>query len=123
MQIYDEFFARPASKWSQLSSLWLNKAILKNYISLTNVDPSTIDILEIGTGKGNIVTATQDLKFRSYTGVEPNLKLAEYCRKSFGVKIYEDSLPSLNCFTPNQFDTTVAVHVLEHSLNPQDAHE
>ena len=123
MQVYDEFFDRPTSRWARVSSSWLNRAVLENFVKLSMLDPKRLDLLEIGTGKGYIAEASKHLNFRSYTGIEPNNKMAKHSREAFHVEIFEELLPNLLSIDSCAFDTTVAVHVLEHSLNPQEAHE
>jgi SAM-dependent methyltransferase len=123
MPIYDEFFDRPISRWGNASSHWSNTSILKNFLRITKANPERLDLLEIGCGRGYIGLASKALGFRSFTGVEPNRRLAQYCRELLDVDIHEELLPHLKSLADDSFDLVMSAHVLEHAMNPMEARE
>ncbi len=123
MPIYDEFIDRPLSRWGRASSQWSNTSILKNFLRVTKANPQTLDLLEIGCGRGYIGLASKALNFRSFTGIEPNHRLAQYCRELLNATIHEELLPHLHSLANDSFDVVMSAHVLEHAMNPMEARE
>jgi SAM-dependent methyltransferase len=123
MPVYDEFMDRPLSRWGKASSQWSNSTILRNFLRTTKVDSKGIDLLEIGCGRGYIGLASRTFGFRSFTGIEPNHKLAEYCRELLGATIHEELLPHLTSLPDDSFDLVMSAHVIEHAMNPMEARE
>ena len=123
MPVYDEFMDRPLSRWGKASSQWSNSAILKNFLRQTRGSARDIDLLEISCGRGYVGLASRELGFRSYTGVEPNQKLAQYSRELLGATIHEELLPHLTSLRNESFDLVMSAHVIEHATNPYEARD
>ena len=93
-------------------------------IRVGNFAPGKSNILEIGSGAGNLAAEILKLGFHSYTAIEPNAKLADRTRKIFpGANVIEMSLPQVPHGLENNFDVIVCVHVIEHALNGYEARE
>ncbi len=123
MPVYDEFMDRPLSRWGKASSQWSNSAVLRNFLRRTTGRPRDINLLEIGCGRGYVGLASRELGFRSYTGVEPNQKLAQYSRELLGATIHEELLPHLTSLGDESFDLVMSAHVIEHATNPYEARD
>lgn len=121
MAPYGEFLAR--SEWSGSNKLqqWIARSTLKEFLKKSKLDPKTTDILEIGSGVGRGGVAAQALGLKTYEGVEPTRKLAEFSRRTRQLKIVDASLPHLECYSDESFDAVFSIHVLEHADGPEDA--
>jgi SAM-dependent methyltransferase len=120
--VYDEYLQR--SLWAPSEPLhnWLTKRILSNFIRQTNLNPKSTNLLEIGAGTGRGALASSILNFRSYTGVEPTKKLANFLRTKRNLRIIEEYLPSLTSIKDSEFDAVFSIHVLEHASSHKEAY-
>jgi SAM-dependent methyltransferase len=121
---YDEFLSRNSWKFGDPLQRWVSKRIAKEMIRVGNVVPAKSNILEVGSGAGNLAAEIRKIGFQSYTAIEPNAKLAERTRVIFpGSNVIEMSLPQVPQGLKNNFDVIVCVHVVEHALNGYEARE
>ena len=122
MEYYSEFLNRSSSgtEWFQQ---WFTKRVLVLFLYKTGLNPGDLVSLEIGSGIGRGGDASKKLGILSYTGVEPNNLLAEFCRSEKNLLIIEEALPTLNSIEDSSFDFVFSIHVLEHAPTYLDAHD
>jgi SAM-dependent methyltransferase len=77
-------------------------------------------VLEIGAGTGRLGIEIRKLGLSSYLGIEPNKRLADYC-KELGLNVVTQELPFLDSSFEDSFDQVISLHVLEHAPTYLDA--
>ena len=120
MEHYGEYLARTSH--GEKLQRWMVKSTLKQFIKKAKLTPEETSILDIGAGLGRGARASAELNFKTYTGVEPSPKLAEYCRNQ-KIVIVENSLPNLDLIDDETFDAAYMLHVLEHAPNYFEARD
>lgn len=72
-------------------------------------------ILDVGCAEGSLLDALRRSCAPSrLAGVEPSAGYAAYAQSRFGLEVW----PSLDQLSDNKYDLIIAVHVLEHLINP-----
>ena len=101
-------------KMAKSQALFLN-----NYLEEKSIEPSKINLLEIGSGNGFFLNNLKKLGFKSIDGIEPDLGSVNSAKKKFNIKIDNKFLDKISLEKINKkYDIIVLIHVLEHMVNP-----
>lgn len=111
--MYDEFLDRASYNNTEFLHVFITRKIVTEFLKRTQSTPEVSSIMEIGPGTGRGADCCRELEFQSYIGVEPNSRLADYCRKK-GHAVLEEHLPNLSV-PSSSFDLLFSIHVLEHA--------
>jgi SAM-dependent methyltransferase len=103
---------------------------LNNTKIVSNNDLKEISLIEIGSGAGRMLPIVNKFGMK-YTSIEPTtimrIELDKIAKNNnIDKKDYEvmsESLPNLPEKLSKQFDLAIALHVLEHAMNPYSARE
>jgi SAM-dependent methyltransferase len=117
--MYDEFLGRASFEKTEFLHVYVTRRIITEFFSRTNAQPYESSIVEIGAGTGRGADFCREIAVESYCGIEPNRKLADFCRGK-GHSILEESLPRVGLPT-SSYDLLFSIHVLEHAPTYLDA--
>jgi 2-polyprenyl-3-methyl-5-hydroxy-6-metoxy-1,4-benzoquinol methylase len=122
---YNEFADRKQYAKAIKLQYWFANRIIANFLLQAKVNPTSISMLEIGSGLGKIAKVSKEQGFKKYTAIEPNQILAEETRKAYGegALVAESYLPDIPEGFENEFDLVLSFHVLEHAPDPYAARE
>lgn len=118
MDAYDEYFKRAYWGPSEGLHTWVAKRIISQLNSVNTVKEK--NVLEIGTGTGRLAQQLKLFGASTYTGIEPNKQLADYCNQ-LGFNVLVQELPFLDSSFKDKFDQVVSLHVIEHAPSYLDA--
>ncbi len=127
------FYSNSISKWDNPKNVYSNYEIPhqwkygssfynKKIITLvSSVTPSGGKVLEVGCGYGKILAALEKKGFE-VVGVEASSCACEHIRKEYNFPVYEGMIETyLDSFSnQSQFNTIVALNVIEHLRNPYE---
>lgn len=120
---YNEYLERVNWGPSERMHRWVARRTMKEFLRVEGLSASDLNLMEIGTGSGRIASASQQLGFASYLGIEPTRDLAMFARETMGLDILEESLPNLTNIGNDSHDIVVSLHVLEHAASYADARD
>jgi len=119
---YGEFVSRMSWEPGRRLQSFVARRTIASLTRDLNINLSEMSMLEFGCGNGSVAKRTNELGVKSYTGVEPNQKLAaETRRRVAGVQILETPLPFIDKSLVAKFDVVFASMVLEHASSPEEA--
>lgn len=94
----------------------LQRTVWRRYVRVMQKYCSSGRLLDIGCGTGSFLVEARGMGYDVY-GQEVSPYLAEYCRETQGLTIYEDFLENLD-LEPGSFDCVTTFDVIEHHPYP-----